>query len=130
MVISALEGIAGIFRPSQAVGFFLLTGFIWTAEVLTVRLVASSVGLPLALGNALLVLVVLAMGSMVPSSPGQVGTYEFIGLAALAMISIHGPLALAFIVILHLLTLLGSTMIGAWCLLVRERSPRLLQDTP
>jgi len=130
MVMSALEGIAGIFRPSQALGFLLLTGFIWSAEVLMVRIVASSVGLPLALGNALLVLLVLAMGSMVPSSPGQVGTYEFVGLAALALIAIQGPLAFAFIVMLHLLTLMGSTMIGVACLLVRERSPRLLKDTP
>jgi uncharacterized protein (TIRG00374 family) len=130
MVMSALEGIAGMFRPSHAVGFLLLTGFIWTVEVVMVHNVATSVGLPLALGNALLVLLVLAMGSMVPSSPGQVGTYEFVGLAALALIALEGPLPLAFIVLLHLLTLASSTMIGVVCLLVRERSPLLLKDAP
>jgi glycosyltransferase 2 family protein len=128
MVISALEGIAGMFRPSHAVGFLLLTGFIWTIEVVMVYIVAASVGLLLALGNALLVLLVLAMGSMVPSSPGQLGTYEFVGLAALALVALQGPLALAFIVLLHLLTLVGSTMIGVVCLMVRERSPPLLKD--
>jgi uncharacterized protein (TIRG00374 family) len=130
MVMSALEGIAGMFRPLHAVGFLLVTGFIWVVEVVMVHLVATSVGLPLALGNALLVLLVLAMGSMVPSSPGQVGTYEFVGLAALALVAIQGPMALAFIVLLHLLTLMGSTMIGVMCLLARERSPLLLKDTP
>lgn len=130
MVMSALEGIAGMFRPSHAVGFLLLTGIIWTIEVVMVHIVATSAGLPLALGNALLVLLVLAMGSMVPSSPGQVGTYEFVGLAALALVALQGSLALAFIVLLHLLTLVGSTMIGVACLLVRERSPLLLKGTP
>lgn len=130
MVMSALEGIAGMFRPSHAVGFLLLTGLVWTIEVVMVYMVAASVGLPLALGNALLVLLVLAMGSMVPSSPGQVGTYEFVGLAALALVALQGPLALAFIVLLHLLTLVGSTTIGVMCLLVRERSPLPLKDTP
>ena len=130
MVMSALEGIAGMFRPSHAISILLLTGFIWTAEVLMAHIVATSVGLPLALGNALLVLLVLAMGSMVPSSPGQVGVYEFVGLSALALVTIQGPLALAFIVILHLLTLIGSTMIGVVCLLVRERAPLLLKDIP
>lgn len=130
MVMSTLEGIAGMFRSSHAVGFLLLTGFIWALEVVMVHLVASSVGLPLALGNALLVLLVLAMGSMVPSSPGQLGTYEFVGLAALALVAIQGPMALAFIVMLHLLTLMGSTVIGVVCLLARERSPLLLKDTP
>jgi uncharacterized protein (TIRG00374 family) len=128
MVISALQGIAGMFRLSHAVGFLLLTGLIWTTEVLMVYFVAASVGLPLALGNALLVLLVLAMGSMVPSSPGQVGTYEFVGLSALALVAIQGPLALAFIVILHVMTLLGSTVIGVACLLGRERLPAHLKD--
>jgi len=65
---------------------------------------------------------------MVPSSPGQVGTYEFVGLSALALVAIQGPLALAFIVILHVLTLLGSTVIGVVCLLGRERLPARLKD--
>jgi uncharacterized protein (TIRG00374 family) len=130
MVMSALEGIAGMFRPSHAVGFLLLTGLIWTIEVVMVYIVATSVGLQLALGNALLVLLVLAMGSMVPSSPGQVGTYEFVGLAALALVALQGPLALAFIVLLHLLTLVGSTIIGVVCFLVRERSPLPLKHIP
>jgi uncharacterized protein (TIRG00374 family) len=120
MVVSALEGIAGMFRASHAVGFLLLTGLIWTVEVAMVYIVASSLGLPLALGNALLVLLVLAMGSMVPSSPGQVGTFEFIGLAALALVGIQGPLALSYIVLLHLLILMGSTTIGVVFLLARK----------
>lgn len=125
MVLSALEGVAGMFRPAHAVGFLLLTGLIWSAEVVMVHIVASSVGLPLALGNALLVLLVLAMGSMVPSSPGQVGTYEVVGLAALALVALEGPLALAFIVLLHVIALLGSTTLGVICFLVRQRSPVL-----
>lgn len=130
MVISALEGIAGMFRPAHAVGFLLLTGLVWAVEVVMVYMVAAAVGLPLALGNALLVLLVLAMGSMVPSSPGQVGTYEFVGLAALALIAIQGPLALAFIVLLHVLTLAGSTTIGVVCLLMRKHSSFAFKDAP
>lgn len=121
MFFSALEGIAGVFRPSNAFAFLLLTGFIWIAEVLIVYIVAISVGMPLALGNALLVLLVLAIGSMVPSSPGQVGTFELVGLAALALISLQGPVALAFIILLHLVTLIGSTTIGVVCLLARKK---------
>jgi uncharacterized protein (TIRG00374 family) len=123
MVFSALEGIAGMFRPSNAIGFLLLTGFIWIVEVLIVYIVAIAVGMPLALGNALLVLLVLAIGSMVPSSPGQVGTFELVGLAALALISLQGPVALAFIILLHLVTLIGSTTIGVVCLLARKKLP-------
>jgi uncharacterized protein (TIRG00374 family) len=122
MVISALEGIAGMFQPSRAVGFLVLTSLLWVVEVVLVYLVALAVGLPLALGNALFVLLLLAMGSMVPSSPGFVGTYEFFGVTALSIIGANGAVALAFILILHVVTMLGSTVIGAICLLFRSRA--------
>ena len=123
MVVSVLERIAGMFRPSHAVRFLLLTGYILTIEAVMVCIVATSVSLPLALRNALLVLLVLAMGSMVLSSPGQFGTVQFISLATLDWLDRKGPLALAFIAPLHMLTLGGSTAINAVCLLVRDRSP-------
>ncbi len=128
MTISALEGIAGMFRPARAAGFLLLTGVSWAVEVGMVYMIAAAVGLPLALGNALFVLLVLALGSMMPSSPGFVGTYEFFGVTALSLIALQGPLALAFIVLLHLLTLVGSTAIGVVCLLLRKRSPQSYED--
>ena len=119
MVVSALDGVAGMFRPAHAVGFISLTGLLWLFEVGIVYLVATAVGLPLALGNALFVLLVLAIGSMVPSSPGFVGTYEFFGISALALLDIQGGHALAFVVLLHIVTLSGSTFLGMLCLLFR-----------
>jgi uncharacterized protein (TIRG00374 family) len=130
MVTSALDGIAGIFRPANALAFIVLTGFLWILEVAIVYLVAVGVGLPLAPGNALFVLLVLALGSMVPSSPGFVGTYEFFGVTALAIVGHDGPTALAFIILLHLFTLLGSTILGVMCLLFRNRVSVPLKDVP
>jgi len=121
MVTSALDGIAGIFRPANAVAFLVLTALLWVLEVGIVYLVAVGVGLPLAPGNALFVLLILALGSMVPSSPGFVGTYEFFGVTALALVGHDGPTALAFIILLHLFALLGSTLLGVVCLLFRNR---------
>ncbi len=120
MVGSALEGIAGIFRMWRAVYFILLTLLIWFVEVGIVFLIAHSIGVPLAPGNALFVLLFIAIGSMVPSSPGFVGTFEFFGTTGLALIGIKGPTALAFIVLLHIVLLLGSTLIGIVCLLRRN----------
>jgi glycosyltransferase 2 family protein len=130
MAISALDGIAGVFRPLHALGFLVLTGFVWVVEVMIVYIVAHALALPLALGNALLVLLILAIGSMVPSSPGQVGTYEFVGLTALALLGMQGSQALAFVVLLHVVTLAGSTIIGVLCLLFRQRGALLLNNAP
>jgi hypothetical protein len=129
MAISALDGIAGMFRPMRAVGFLALTALIWIIEVSIVYLVAVSLEVSLPIGNSLFVLLVLAIGSMVPSSPGFVGTYEFFGVSALALVGIQGGLALAFIVLLHLITLFGSTLIGVICLLFRPRLAPIFAST-
>ncbi|NIN54222.1 MAG: flippase-like domain-containing protein [Hydrogenophaga sp.] len=120
---SALAGIAGGFRPGRFTGFLLLTIIIWTLEVALVWLTARALSLDLAPGNALFVLLLIAIGTMVPASPGFVGTYEFFGVAALGMLQVHGIQALAFVVLLHLVTLLGSSLIGALCLLARPAAP-------
>lgn len=119
---SALEGIAGMFRPKRAAAFITLTLLIWISEIGLVYLIAKAAGLALAPGNALFVLLVIAIGSMVPASPGFVGTYEFFGTSALGIIGITGAPALAFILLLHAFTLLGSTAIGAVCFALRAKS--------
>ncbi len=119
---SALAGIAGGFRAGHFVGFLALTVVIWALEVALVWLIAHAIGLDLAPGNALFVLLLIAIGTMVPASPGFVGTYEFFGVAAMGILQVHGPEALAFIVLLHMATLLGSSTIGMLCFLMRPRS--------
>ncbi len=122
MALSALDGIAGMFRPVHATLFFFMTAIIWCVEVGIVYLTAQSIGLDVPLGNSLFVLLFLSVGSMVPSSPGFVGTYEFFGVSALALIDITGAPALAFIVLLHVITLFGSSVIGAGFYLFRSRN--------
>lgn len=121
MANSALEGIEGMFRPAHAASFLGLTVVIWSLEVGIVYLTAASIGLNVPLGNALFVLLFLAIGTMVPASPGFVGTYEYFGVSALALIGITGAPALAFIVLLHLITLFGSSLIGGLFYLLRPR---------
>jgi uncharacterized membrane protein YbhN (UPF0104 family) len=122
IAMSGLDGIAGVFRPRRAFGFLMLTVVIWAIEVLIVFITARAVGLDLALGNALFVLLAIAVGTMVPSSPGFVGTYEFFGVAALGLIGITGSAALACILLQHLVTLVGSSLIGLICLALRPPS--------
>lgn len=123
ILASALDGIAGGFRLKHFAGFLTLTVVIWVLEVALVWLIARAIGLDLAPGNALFVLLLIAIGTMVPASPGFVGTYEFFGVTALGMLQVHGAQALAFVVLLHLVTLLGSTLIGALCFLARPAVP-------
>jgi uncharacterized protein (TIRG00374 family) len=116
-----LSGIAGIFRPARALGVAFLTALIWAVEVATVLVIASAVGVSLAPGNALFVLLVIAMGTMMPSSPGFIGTYEFFGVTALNIVGITGSSALALVVLLHAASILTTTMVGLVCFWLRPR---------
>jgi uncharacterized protein (TIRG00374 family) len=129
MAHSALDGIAGMFRPKQAAGFILLTTLVWAIEVAIAYLVINAAGIALAPGNALFVLLVIAIGTMVPSSPGFVGTYEFFGMSALSIIGISGPSALAAIVLLHVTTLLSSSVIGVISFTLRPHGTRAALTT-
>lgn len=128
VLASALAGIAGGFRPGHFTGFVALTVLIWMLEVSLVWLIARAIGLELAPGNALFVLLLIAIGTMVPASPGFVGTYEFFGIAALSMLHVRGPEALAFVVLLHLTTLLGTSLIGVLCFATRPSSLQTAQQ--
>ena len=113
---SFLEGISGALDARRLAGFMCLTGAAWIVEVLILYFVAGALDLSIPFGNLLFVLLFIAIGTMVPSSPGFVGTYEFFGISALEIVGVSGPVALAYVLILHAVTLLGSSALGALCL--------------
>ena len=111
-----LSGIAGLFNPHTGALFLALTGIIWSMELASVYLVAAAFKLDIPLGNLLFVLIAIAVGTLIPSSPGHVGTFEFFGVSALAIIGVTGGEALSFVVMLHAIAILGSGILGAVCL--------------
>lgn len=111
-----LDGIAGLFNRRTGAVFLVLTGIIWSIEVATAYLVGAAFNLTIPLGNLLFVLIAIAVGTLVPSSPGYVGTFEFFGVSALAIVGVTGGEALGFVVTLHAIAILGSGILGAVCL--------------
>jgi len=112
-----LRGIAGLFNPRVGAVFLTLTGLIWSVEVATAHLVGAAFNLSISLENLLFVLIVIALGTLVPSSPGYVGTFEFFGVSALGIVGFSGGAALSFVVTLHAIAILGSSSLGVVCLL-------------
>ena len=62
--------------------------------------------------DALFVTAVLNLGSAVPSSPGYVGTYEWLGVASLGLLGIAHEQALAFTILLHAAWYVPTTLVG------------------
>jgi glycosyltransferase 2 family protein len=91
----------------------------WSMWAVAAFLVARSLGIELSLTEALFVTAVLNLGSAVPSSPGYVGTYEWLGVASLGLLGIDHEPALAFTILLHAAWYVPTTLFGAVALSLR-----------
>ena len=111
-------------------GLSLAAWAIWAVAAL---LVARSLGIDLSLTEALFVTAVLNLGSAVPSSPGYVGTYEWLGVASLGLLDIDHESALAFTILVHAAWYVPTTLFGAVALgtraAVRLRERRLARSS-
>ena len=90
----------------------------WTLGALAVVLVARSVGIELSPAEAAFVTAALNLGVAIPSSPGYVGTYQWLGVAALGLLDVPVNEALAFTILMQAswyvpTTLAGGAFIGA-----------------
>ncbi len=118
IAMNLISGAAILRRAKNLLPFLACTIVIWFIETLFVWSLAHSFNLPLSLHGALFVMLIIGIGSMVPSSPGNVGTFEFFASSALALMMITGSPALCFVLVLHTLTFFGSTLIGGICLYI------------
>ncbi len=82
-------------------------------------LVARALGIDLSFVDALLVTAVINLGVAIPSSPGFIGTYQWLAVAALALFGIGSTEALAFGVLMQAVWYVPTTLVGGAFLLRR-----------
>lgn len=116
LCIKFFNGLKGLRDKRRFLSFTAYTIFIWLLESVMVWLVSQAFSLQLSIAQALFIIVAVGLGTMIPSSPGYIGTYEFFAINALATIGIHDSSALGFTLTLHILLLLGTSIIGGLCL--------------
>ncbi len=110
-----------------------LTACTWTLSTFAAALVARSVGIELGPLEAVFLTSALALGVAIPSSPGYIGTYQWIGVAALGLLDVPVEQALAFAILMQAswfvpTTLAGGAFIGVRALRgkpVTEHDPEL-----
>jgi glycosyltransferase 2 family protein len=89
-----------------------LTVCTWSLSTVATALVARSLGIDLTVLEAIFVTSALALGVAIPSSPGYIGTYQWIGVAALGLLDIPVEQALAFSILLQASWYVPSTLAG------------------
>jgi uncharacterized protein (TIRG00374 family) len=113
LVRDTFERLAEPLGRRQLVGWFGLSLGAWMLWAVAAFLIARSLDIELSLADALFVTAVLNLGSAVPSSPGYVGTYEWLGVASLGLLGIDNEPALAFTILLHAAWYVPTTLFGA-----------------
>lgn len=122
-----IRGVAPLSDAPRVLRFLALSSLIWFFEVGITYLMAQAFDLPIGLAESLFVLLIIAIGMAIPSAPGFIGTYEFFGISALSLLGIAGGNALGFILLLHAVSFLGTSIIGASCLIIQSsgRMPKM-----
>ena len=109
----------------------VLSAGVWIAEACSYLFLSRGVnlGLPSAieLPAIILAVVIINLGIMVPSGPGYVGTQEFFGTAALAVVGANPQAALALIVVSHVVQYALVTGLGLVFFAREQLSPRDLR---
>jgi uncharacterized membrane protein YbhN (UPF0104 family) len=100
-----LQGRRGMKAASQSV----LAWAVWT---LGAWLVASSLGIALTPFEVLFVAAVLNLGVAIPSSPGFIGTYQWLAVSALGILGVSHADAFAFSVLMHAAWFVPTTLAG------------------
>jgi len=111
-----ISGLSGLLSMSRATYFLCSSAVIWLLELAVMYAVARAFAIDTGPADLLFIMLMILFGTMVPSSPGYIGTFEFFGLNALAVLGITGGGALGFVVVLHATLLLGSSLLGIGCL--------------
>ena len=65
--------------------------------------------------TSLLLLVVLQIGTAVPSSPGRIGVFQYLVILALSILFVDKGVALGYSIILYLVTYIPIALIGSYC---------------
>ena len=111
-----LVGLGAMRRGSDILAIAGWSALIWSVEVTTYLLVLQSVHPTLATGTplmaALLMMVAVNLGTLIPSTPGYVGAFQFFGVLALSAFGVSTGEALAVSIVAHVVQWITVTGIG------------------
>jgi uncharacterized protein (TIRG00374 family) len=113
-------------RAATWIGLSVCT---WSLSSLAAALVARSVGIELSPLEAVFVTSALALGVAIPSSPGYIGTYQWLGVAALGLLDVQDEQALAFAILMQASWYVPTTLFGGAYVGVRALRGRPVRET-
>lgn len=106
------DGLKRLTEPVTAVIFFVLSVVIWLTDTLALYMIFTAVGLQLPYYAAVLLIVALALSSVIPTTPGSLGIFQYVSVIVLGIFGTVPEQALAVIFLFQGLIYLISLTTG------------------
>jgi uncharacterized membrane protein YbhN (UPF0104 family) len=108
-----VRGAAASLVPADLAVIGALSAVVWTLWAVAAFLVAHSLGVSLSLWEAAYVTALINLGAAMPSSPGFIGTFQWLAVAGLGLVAVGRTDAFAFAVVMHAIWYVPTTLAGA-----------------
>lgn len=124
IVRDAIDMLGEPFGRRRAAVWLALSLCTWSLGAVTVVLIARSVGIELSALEAVFVTAALSLGVAIPSSPGYIGTYQWVGVASLGLLDVPVNEALAFSILMQATWFIPTTIAGGTIIIVHALQAR------
>jgi glycosyltransferase 2 family protein len=101
-------------KPRLIFGLFGYSLVIWAVSAMTNWLVFLSLRIVLPAWASLLLLVVLQIGTAVPSSPGSIGVFQYLVVLALSVFGLDKNISFGYSMVLYLVIFVPIALLGIW----------------
>lgn len=107
-----VAGLRALRRPTDCLAYAALTAIVWVLDIVTGLVIAAALHLPLSWAQMTLLLVALSLSTTAPSTPANIGVWEFVAVAVLVPFGVARMDALAYIIVFQAVTYGIETMWG------------------
>ena len=114
-----MDEVASPIGRRRLVVALLLSAVAWGAWAVAAGLICRSLGFSLSPIELVFVTAVINLGVVIPSSPGFIGTYQWLAVSALGVVGVDGEVAIAFSLLMQAIWFIPTTIVGG-VIAVRE----------
>ena len=109
-----LSGLVIVNHKRNILGAFIVSIIVWLSEASTYYIISLSFSTDLPVYVALLTVIIVNIGILIPSAPGYVGAFEFFCISALSIFAVEKSIALSYAIVLHAVLFIPITVIGVY----------------
>ena len=105
-------GLSMLQNPRIFTVSFILSVITWIMESSFLVITAYACGINISILGGIFVVIIIGLGAILPTAPGYIGAFEFMGITALSVLGVHKDSGFACIAIYHFLQLIIIFTLG------------------